>query len=130
MTKIYSLNSDVKFPDMEHYDMGKASDMALYLAHCDFYPFRSVIENNKIALDAIDESYEISGGRSKIKMIFTEQWAMTSRTTLHSCRVDLLSAIFICFNNGIIIRRSSKYSLRLDHNINHLDKGSKDIKVG
>lgn len=32
MTKIYSLNSDVKFPDMEHYDMGKASDMALYLA--------------------------------------------------------------------------------------------------
>ena len=55
MTKIYSLNSDVKFPDMEHYDMGKASDMALYLAHCDFYPFRSVIENNKIALDAIDE---------------------------------------------------------------------------
>ena len=47
MTKIYSLNSDVKFPDMEHYDMGKASDMALYLAHCDFYPFRSVIENNK-----------------------------------------------------------------------------------
>ena len=31
MTKIYSLNSDVKFPDMEHYDMGKASDMALYL---------------------------------------------------------------------------------------------------
>lgn len=57
MTKIYSLNSDVKFPDMEHYDMGKASDMALYLAHCDFYPFRSVIENNKIALDAIDESY-------------------------------------------------------------------------
>ena len=35
MTKIYSLNSDVKFPDMEHYDMGKVSDMALYLAHCD-----------------------------------------------------------------------------------------------
>ena len=34
MTKIYSINSDVKFPDMEHYDMGKASDMALYLAHC------------------------------------------------------------------------------------------------
>lgn len=28
MTKIYSINSDVKFPDMEHYDMGKASDMA------------------------------------------------------------------------------------------------------
>ena len=23
MTKIYSLNSDVKFPDMEHYDIGE-----------------------------------------------------------------------------------------------------------
>ena len=45
MTKIYSLNSDVKFPDMEHYDMGKASDMALYLAHCDFYPFRPLIND-------------------------------------------------------------------------------------
>ena len=48
---IHSIESNVKFPDMEHYDMGKASDIALYLAHCDFYPFRSVIENNKIALD-------------------------------------------------------------------------------
>ena len=45
MTKIYSINSDVKFPDMEHYDMGKASDMALYLAHCDFYPFRPLIND-------------------------------------------------------------------------------------
>ena len=27
MTKIYSLNSDVKFPDMEHYDMGKATEI-------------------------------------------------------------------------------------------------------
>lgn len=42
---------------MEHYDIGKPGDMALYLAHCDFYPFRSVIENNKIALDIINESY-------------------------------------------------------------------------
>ncbi len=54
MTKIYSINSDVKFPDMEHYDMGKASDMALYLAHCDFYPFRPLInefstQNGKIS---------------------------------------------------------------------------------
>ena len=84
MTKIYSLNSDVKFPDMEHYDMGKASDMALYLAHCDFYPFRSVIENNKIALDAIDERYRNLAEEARLKNdFFTEQWAMTSGT-LHS----------------------------------------------
>ncbi len=42
MTKVHSIDSNVKFPDMEHYDMGKASEMTLYLAHCDFYPFRSV----------------------------------------------------------------------------------------
>lgn len=69
MTKIYSLNSDVKFPDMEHYDMGKASDMALYLAHCDFYPFRSVIENNKKLLMQLMRATEIHG-RSKIKNDF------------------------------------------------------------
>ena len=39
-----SIDSDVKFPDMKYYNMSKAGDMALYLAHCDFYPFRSVIE--------------------------------------------------------------------------------------
>lgn len=71
--------------------MGKASDMALYLAHCDFYPFRSVIENNKIALDAIDESYRNLAEEARLKNdFFTEQWAMTSGT-LHSCRVDLLT---------------------------------------
>ena len=31
---------NVKFPDMEHYDIGKVSDRALYLARCDFYSFR------------------------------------------------------------------------------------------
>lgn len=46
-----NIESDVKFPSMEKYDVNKPGEMALYLAHCDFYPFRSVIENNKIALD-------------------------------------------------------------------------------
>ena len=76
---IHSIDSNVQFPDMEHYDMGKASDMALYLAHCDFYPFRSVIENNKIALDAIAESYRNLAEEARLKNDFvTEQWAMTS----------------------------------------------------
>ena len=30
MANVYSLNSNVKFPNMEYYDMDKASDMALY----------------------------------------------------------------------------------------------------
>lgn len=54
---IHSIESDVKFPDMEYYDMHKPGEMALYLAHSDLFPFRSVIENNKLALDAINETY-------------------------------------------------------------------------
>lgn len=50
---IHSIESNVKFPDMSFYNMEKPGEMALYIAHCDLYPFRSVIENNKIALDMI-----------------------------------------------------------------------------
>lgn len=38
---MHSIDSNVKFPDREHYDMGKAGEMALYLSHCDFYPFEA-----------------------------------------------------------------------------------------
>ena len=128
MTNIYSLNSDVKFPDMEHYDMGKASDMALYLAHCDFYSFRSVIENNKIALDAIDESYRNLAEEARLKNDFvTEQWAMTSGT-LHSCRVDLLTQYSLLLTMVSLLEEAVNTLCRLYHNINHLDKEVKDIK--
>ena len=69
---IHSINSDVLFPDMAHYDMKKAGDMALYLAHCDFYPFRSVIENNKIALDAINESYRSIEEKARLDGYYVE----------------------------------------------------------
>ena len=32
-----SIESDVKFPSMENYDVSKPGEMALYLAHCDCY---------------------------------------------------------------------------------------------
>ena len=32
----------VNFPDMSKYQINKLGDMALYSAHCDLYPFRSV----------------------------------------------------------------------------------------
>lgn len=31
--------------------------MALYLAHCDFYPFKSVIDNNKMSIDLVTKAY-------------------------------------------------------------------------
>lgn len=65
--------------------------MALYLVHCDFYPFRSVIENNEIVLDAIDENYRNMVEEAKLKSNFTiQKWAMTSET-LYYYRVDLLT---------------------------------------
>lgn len=125
--KIHSIESDVKFPNMEHYDMGKASEMALYLAHCDFYPFRSVIENNKIALDAISESYRQMAAEAREKDDFvSEQWAMTSGT-LHSCRVDLLTQYSLLLTMVSLLEESVNTLCRLYHDLNHLDKELKEV---
>lgn len=125
---IHSINSNVKFPDMEHYEMGKAGDMALYLAHCDFYPFRSVIENNKIALDIIGESYRSLATEAREKNDFiTEQWAMTSGA-LHSCRVDLLTQYSLLLTMVSLLEEAVNTLCRLYHDINQLDKELKDIK--
>ena len=54
MSNYNSIEGNVLFPTIDGYDMHKAGDMALYLAHCDFYPFKSVIDNNKMAIDSFD----------------------------------------------------------------------------
>ncbi len=128
MDNIHSIDSNVKFPDMEHYDMGKASEVALYLAHCDFFPFRSVIENNKIALDVINESYRQMAAEAREKDDFvSEQWAMTSGT-LHSCRVELLTQYALLLTMVSLLEESVNTLCRLYHDLNHLDKELKDIK--
>ena len=125
---MYSLNSNVKFPNMEYYDMDMASDMALYLAHCDFYPFKSVIENNKIALDVIAESYrKIAKEARGDKDFVTEEWAMTSGG-LHSCRVDLLTQYSLLLTMVALLEEAVNTLCRLYHGIKHLDKELKDIK--
>ena len=40
MPNYNSIEGNVLFPTIDGYDMHKAGDMALYLAHCDFYPFK------------------------------------------------------------------------------------------
>lgn len=88
---IHSIESDVKFPDMEYYDMHKPGEMALYLAHSDLFPFRSVIENNKLALDAINETYRNTAGAARLQDDFiTESYALTSGL-LSTSRVDILT---------------------------------------
>lgn len=123
-----SINSDVKFPAMEHYDMGKAGEMALYLAHCDFYPFKSVIENNKLALDAISESYRELAEKARQNDDFaTESWAMTSGS-LHSCRVDLLTQYSLLLTMVSLLEESVNTLCRIYHDTLTLDKELKDIK--
>lgn len=126
--EIHSLDSNVKFPDMQYYDMSKAGDMALYLAHCDFYPFRSVIENNKIALEIIDESYRRIAEESRERNDFaTEQWAMISGD-LHSCRVDLLTQYSLLLTMVSLLEEAVNTLCRIFYNMNTLDTELKDIK--
>lgn len=128
MADIFSIDSNVKFPDMEHYDMSKVGDIALYLAHCDFYPFKSVIDNNKMALDIIGESYrDLATKASENNDFVSEQWAMTSGT-LHSCRVDLLTHYSLLLIMVSLLEEAINTLCRLYHDINHLDKDLKDIK--
>lgn len=123
-----SIESDVKFPSMENYDVSKPGEMALYLAHCDFYPFRSVIENNKIALDAIGKSYrEIAKQASEIDDFRTESWAMTSGMLL-SCRVDILTQYSLLLTMVSLLEESVNTLCRIYHNVNQLPQELKDIK--
>lgn len=125
---VHSINSDVKFPDMEYYDMKKAGDMALYLAHCDFFPFKSVIENNKIALDAINKNYWrlLKEAREQNDFV-TEEWAMLSGS-LHTCRVDLLTQYSLLLTMVSLLEEAVNTLCRIYHSMNHLDKELEDIK--
>jgi len=80
-----SMESDVLFPTIDAYDIHTAGGLALYSVHCDFYPFKSVIENNKKALDAVDAAYrkivDIARDYGDFR---TESWAITSGTLLTS----------------------------------------------
>lgn len=91
MPNYNSIEGNVLFPTIDGYDMHKADDMALYLAHCDFYPFKSVIDNNKMAIDLVTKAYRDMAQEARERDDFrTESWAMTSGI-LQACRVDILT---------------------------------------
>jgi len=48
---------EVKFPDMGAYNLEKAGEMALYHAHSDLYPFKTVIETAENGLSVYHRSY-------------------------------------------------------------------------
>lgn len=123
-----SIDSNVKFPDMSYYDMHKPGEMALYMAHCDLYPFKSVIENNKIALEIISKSYhEMSQEAREHDDFLTEQWAMTSGL-LHSSRVYLYTQYSLLLTMVSLLEESVNTLCRVYKNMLSLSKDLKDIK--
>lgn len=123
-----SIDSNVKFPDMSYYDMHKPGEMALYMAHCDLYPFKSVIENNKIALEVIGKSYhEMSQEAREHDDFLTEQWAMTSGL-LHSSRVYLYTQYSLLLTMVSLLEESVNTLCRIYKNMLSLSKDLKDIK--
>lgn len=123
-----SIDSNVKFPDMSYYDMHKPGEMALYMAHCDLYPFKSVIENNKIALEVIGKSYhEMSQEAREHDDFLTEQWAMTSGL-LHSSRVYLYTQYSLLLTMVSLLEESVNTLCRVYKNMLSLLKDLKDIK--
>lgn len=123
-----SIDSGVKFPDISYYDMSNPGSMALYLAHCDFYPFRSVIENNKIALDVISDSYlDIAREANKINDFKTECWAMDS-VSLHSSRVDLLTQYSLLITMVSLLEEAVNTLCRIYCDVYKIEKKLEDIK--
>ena len=88
----------------------------------------TVIENNKIALDAIGKSYrEIAMQASEINDFRTESWAMTSGMLL-SCRVDILTQYSLLLTMVSLLEESVNTLCRIYHNVNQLPQELKDIK--
>ncbi len=87
----YSIDCDVLFPDMNNYNMHKPGEMALYLAHCDLLPFRSVIENNKLALDMLTDSYSKITNTAREEGLYDLENRTMMNNLLTSTRVDLLT---------------------------------------
>lgn len=129
MTDIKSINnSNVMFPDMNHYDMSKPSEMALYFAHSDFYPFKSVIENNKLATDLLSTAYNEMANEARTKDDYlTESWAMTS-VLLQKCRVELLTQYSLLLTMVSLFEEAVNTLCRIYKNNLSLEKELKDIR--
>lgn len=122
-----SIDSYVKFPDMEHYDMGSPGEMALYLAHCDFYPFRSVIENNKIALDAIGESYRGLAVKAQDAGDFETECRAMASGALHSAHVSLLTQYSLLLTMVSLLEESVNTLCRIYQQVHTISESLSDI---
>ena len=128
MPNYNSIEGNVLFPTIDGYDMHKAGDMALYLAHCDFYPFKSVIDNNKMAIDLVTKAYRDMAQEAREKDDFrTESWAMTSET-LQTCRVDILTQYSLLLTMVSLLEEAVNTLCRIHKDLGQLTTELKDVK--
>lgn len=130
MPNYNSIESNVLFPTIDYYDMHNPGDMALYLAHCDFYPFKSVIDNNKMAIDLVTKAYSDMAEEARERDDFrTESWAMTSGT-LQACRVDILTQYSLLLTMVSLLEEAVNTLCRLHKELGQLTTELKDIRSG
>lgn len=128
MPNYNSIEGNVLFPTIDGYDMHKPGDMALYLAHCDFYPFKNVIENNKMAIDFVTKAYKDIAEEAREKDDFrVESGAMTSMT-LQVCRVDILTQYSLVLTMVSLLEEAVNTLCRLHKGAGHFTTELKNIK--
>lgn len=123
-----SMESDVLFPTIDACDMHTAGGLALYSAHCDFYPFKSMIENNKKALDAVDAAYrkivDIARDYGDFR---AESWAMTSGTLLAS-RVGVFTQYSLLLTMIALLEEAANTLCRIHKTMGYFDKDLENIR--
>lgn len=106
---------EIEFPK-GNYDFSKVGDMALYLAHLEFFPFKSVIKNSEIILNANSEYYRDLAETGDFHI---QDWALTNQG-LHEARVtqytyySLLITLISIFEealSGLCVLYSDKLDL-------------------
>ena len=121
-------DGSVQFPNIDNYDMNKPGEMALYLAYCDFLPFRSVIENNKLAIEALSEAYTSVIEKAHIANDFViEEWALRNKT-LHMSKVDLLTQYSLLLTMVSLFEEAVNTLCRVYQSVLVLVKQLEDIK--
>lgn len=123
-----SMESDVLFPTIDAYDIHTAGGLALYSAHCDFYPLKSVIENNKKALHAVDAAYrkivDIARDYGNFR---TESWAITSGILLTS-RVGVFIQYSLLLTMIALLEEAVNTLCRIHKIMEHFDKDLEDVR--
>ena len=90
--------------------------------------FKSVIDNNKMAIDLVTKAYKDMAQEAREKDDFrTESWAMTSGT-LQACRVDILTQYSLLLTMVSLLEEAVNTLCRIHKDLGQLTTELKDVK--